>query len=185
MYLNLLLLLPLLYVMLSLVMPCRRLPYSLFRFPHVDIVVLRVRAQVTFGDVIFEKSDNACRVKSHANGTGRVSGIIYRNVTMTDVLWPILVDGFYGSGSQGGNAVLLENITFDGVRGTVHNGYFSTGPKFHCDKVQPCTGIVLRNVNITGSKRHQKVKMSCENVHGTATNVTPTSCLDRRYDESE
>jgi polygalacturonase len=134
---------------------------------------------VTFEDVIFEKSDNACRVKSHANGTGRISGILYRNVTMTDVLWPILVDGFYGSGSQGGSAVLLENITFDGVRGTVHDGYFSTGPKFHCDQVRPCTGIVLRDVDITGSKRHQKVEMSCKNVHGTATNVTPPSCLDQ------
>ena len=73
---------------------------------------------MTFEDVMFEKSDNACRVKSHANGTGRVSGILYRNVTMTDVLWPILVDGFYGSGSQGVSAVLLENITLHSPNGS-------------------------------------------------------------------
>jgi sucrose-6-phosphate hydrolase SacC (GH32 family) len=136
--------------------------------------------QVTFENVVFDKSDNGCRVKAHANGTGLVSGITYRNVTMSDVLWPILVDGFYGSGSQGGNAVKFESITFDGVSGTASDSYFSKDPiKFHCDETMPCKGIVMNDVDIRGVKKHQKVKMSCENVHGRATNVSPPSCLEK------
>jgi hypothetical protein len=94
---------------------------------------------VTFEDVKFDRSDNGCRIKSHANGTGLVADITYRNISVSNVLWPIIVDGFYGAGKEGKTAVHFRNLSFAGIRGQAFSG-----AKFHCDPDYPCQGISMQ-----------------------------------------
>ena len=54
-----------------------------------------------------------------------------RNISVEDVIWPLLVEGFYGQGSQGESAVQLANLTFESVTGSAF-----TGAEFHCDEVR-------------------------------------------------
>ena len=55
-------------------------------------------------------------------------------------------------------------------------------------QVRPCKGITLRDVALTPAKgclerfyfcgdKEKKVEMKCSNAHGTASNVSPPSCL--------
>ena len=55
-------------------------------------------------------------------------------------------------------------------------------------QVRPCEGITLRDIALPPAKgcferfyfcgdKEKKVEMKCSNAHGTASNVSPPSCL--------
>ena len=137
---------------------------------------------VTFEGCAMHHSDNGVRVKTHANGTGLISDIVFRDIIMKDVIYPLFVTGNYGSGAPTNErAVLIENVTLQNIRGSgYHGGYF------HCTEVQrspggttipQCTGILLQNISLAPAFPIKNIKMSCENAHGFAENVHPPSCL--------
>ena len=67
----------------------------------------------------------------------------------------------------------IRDIVYENIRGT------SATPvaiKFECSAKNPCTGIRLRNVNLTYMKK--AAQSSCSNAVGKAFDlVRPTSCL--------
>lgn len=140
-------------------------------------------SNTTIENVRFVGSANGARIKTYPNHTGLVTGITYRNIVMSKVINPILIDGAYCPISQkpypcppGKVAVKIENVLFENITGS---GAVGRVGRFGCSAVSPCTNITLRDVNLTaGARLLGKPKFDCANAHGPrAVDVTPASCL--------
>ncbi|GJP44993.1 hypothetical protein CLOM_g4381 [Closterium sp. NIES-68] len=52
-------------------------------------------SDVLVRNVTFTGSNNALRIKTYQGGKGLVSNVTYRDIRVTDVTWPIIIDQFY------------------------------------------------------------------------------------------
>ena len=101
-------------------------------------------SNVTVENVRFSGSDNGARIKTYPNHTGLVTGIIYRDIAMREVVNPILIDGAYCPMSQraypcppGDAAVKIENIVFENITGS---GAVGRVGRFGCSAVSLAQG---------------------------------------------
>ncbi|CAI7830939.1 unnamed protein product, partial [Closterium sp. NIES-53] len=83
---------------------------------------------------------NGLRIKTYQGGQGAVWNILYENVTMQDVKYPIIID------QQ--SAVAVFNITYRNVQGTTNA---TRGITLNCSTSVPCQQIRLDNINIDSS----------------------------------
>ena len=71
---------------------------------------------------------------------------------------------------------------FINVSSLVFKNIVGTGcaddPDFSCPAAQPCEGITLDNVKLSGKTGAKDFKMTCENAHGKSRDVVPESCLN-------
>jgi len=127
---------------------------------------------VIFRRITFDSTTNGARIKTKEGGTGSVTNILYENLTMTNVTNSIVITMLYNSSSPLSRLrdIQIKNITIQGVQSTA-----SKNPgEFACTSVQPCTEIYLSDITIQTKK-----KFTCQNAFGTATNVSPASCLKK------
>jgi polygalacturonase len=150
-------------------------------------------SNVTVENVRFFGSDNGARIKTYPNHTGLVRDVVYRNIVMSKVINPILINGEYCPRSQkpypcppGVVAVKIRGIVFENISGTGAVGRIGD---FSCSAVSPCSNITLRHINLTSATPLLgKARFECTHAHGPPpVNVEPTSCLepdDRRQEPS-
>ena len=101
---------------------------------------------------------------------------------MTNVTNPILIDGAYCPKSQkpypcppGPVAVLIQNISFDDIKGTATTGRVGD---FGCSHVSPCENIKLSNVQLATLRSGAKAEFMCSDAHGPpAVSTIPSSCI--------
>ncbi|CAI5524438.1 unnamed protein product [Closterium sp. Naga37s-1] len=95
---------------------------------------------------------NGLRIKTYQGGQGAVWNILYENVTMQDVKYPIIIDQYYCDTATAcliqQSAVAIFNITYRNVQGTT-NG--TRGITLNCSASVPCQQIRLDNINIDSS----------------------------------
>ena len=143
---------------------------------------------VTVEHIQFFRSENGARIKTYPNSTGLIADIVYRDVSLTDVGMPILIDGSYCPKSQkpypcpsGHVAVQIENVVFERVQGTSSSKTGVVG-KFDCSPLSPCKGITLRDVNLTLSTGALTPRLACDFASGPVTEgVSPPSCLNLSF----
>ena len=140
-------------------------------------------SNVTVEGVHFNGSDNGARIKTYPNHSGLITGITYRNIVMSKVVNPILINGAYCPISQkpypcppGQVAVKIENIVFEDITGS---GAVGRVGNFACSSLSPCRNITMRNVHLTAASHLLgKAKFDCTNAYGPpAEGVVPASCL--------
>lgn len=110
------------------------------------------------------------RIKSDKSRGGLVSQIIYKNICIKDVQYPIYLDMFYGKNASGNKIPSYKDITFSNVKVLTPGKFIFRGLKgnniqvtFDNVSIKKGSSIVMENVTQTG-------KMN-ENVTG---NVCPS-----------
>ena len=117
-------------------------------------------------------SSGGLRIKSYPNGTGVISDIVYKDIVMRDVAYPLQLQARYCPGGQGScpsgkTSIQLKRITFQNITGS---GEHATVGTFDCDPIAPCEDIALKGVVLTTAAR--QARFECQNVHGTADPTT-------------
>nr|XP_010914946.1 probable polygalacturonase At3g15720 [Elaeis guineensis] len=123
---------------------------------------------------------NGARIKTWQGATGSASRISFEHINVTNVKNPIVIDQYYCDSDDEcpikEKAVHISNVTFAYLTGTSKT---KTAVTLNCSQTVPCTGVHLKNVNLTAVSSPNDTKVSCINVHGdTSGYVYPTiACL--------
>ncbi|GLJ21764.1 hypothetical protein SUGI_0406170 [Cryptomeria japonica] len=132
-------------------------------------------------DVVFDGSDNGARIKTWQGGSGYARKIVFSNITVKNVGYPIIIDQNYCDSSKPckinqKSAVQIEYVTFENIRGTSTQ---EQAVKFLCSQSVPCKDIIVRNVDIKSVVSSSTISV-CLNSYGSAFgHVNPLSCLQR------
>ncbi|CAO2044430.1 unnamed protein product [Urochloa humidicola] len=103
------------------------------------------------------QATNGVRIKTWQGGAGYVRNVRFSNVVVDDVDHPIIIDQFYcdASAAAGGScrnnstsAVQVSNVAYRNISGTSRR---AEAIKFACSDAVPCTGIVLRDIDLRRS----------------------------------
>ncbi|EEC82569.1 hypothetical protein OsI_27120 [Oryza sativa Indica Group] len=136
---------------------------------------------VTVESASLAGTQNGLRIKTWGKPfAGRVSGVRFANVAMRDVQNPIVVDQNYCPGNINcpgqSSGVKISDVEYEGITGTSAT---AVAVRFDCSRSNPCTGIRLRNINLTYDGGGGKPARSfCKNAGGSASGVViPPSCL--------
>ncbi|KAF3100957.1 hypothetical protein EYR41_002334 [Orbilia oligospora] len=115
---------------------------------------------VTFENIVVEKSQQAIRIKTVSGAVASVSDITYRNIringgNVTDVVdYGIIVDQSYGGTKNSPtNGVNITNFVLENVYGSVPSD--AVRVQVQCG-TSTCTGFRWTNVGITGGKKSTK-----------------------------
>ncbi|KAM1191553.1 hypothetical protein PS2_011814 [Malus domestica] len=137
-------------------------------------------SNITVRNAVIRESDNGARIKTWQGGTGCVSGILFENIQMENVLNCLLVDQYYclskGCLNQT-SAVLVTDLTYRNIKGT----YDVRTPPIHfaCSDTVACRNITLSEVELYPHEGELMDDPFCWNAYGiqeTAT-IPPIDCL--------
>jgi polygalacturonase len=122
---------------------------------------------ITVSGVTFDGTEAGPRIKTDPGATGSISDVVYENLVLSNVQTGIIIDMFYDDGPTETTTMKISDITFSGVTGSA-----SVAGSLKCQPSSPCTNIILKNVDITGSSG-----WTCEDITGSLSAVTPSSCV--------
>jgi len=124
---------------------------------------------VTFNKITFNKTTTAIRIKTDQGCAGFVKKIVYSNLNINNVGTTIDINMYYATSSSP-TTLVIDDVTIQNV-----NAYNSTNAgEYNCVPETGCHHIKLINFNhLSGTPK----AWTCSNAYGTATNVTPSSCL--------
>ena len=133
---------------------------------------------ITVKTTTFVGTQNGVRIKAWARrSNGFVKNIVFKQVTMVNVQYPIIIDGNYCPHNQNCpndiSGVKISDVVYEDVHGTSAT---QVAVKFDCSKGSPCNGIRLKDVNLVYTGK--PAVSSCSYAAGTASGLLlPTSCL--------
>ncbi|XP_045799593.1 probable polygalacturonase At3g15720 [Trifolium pratense] len=132
---------------------------------------------ITVKNCTFNRADSAARIKTYPGGKGYARSIIFDHIIVNQIKNPIYIQQHYMKVPEKGDAVKISNVTFSNIYGTCSgdNAIFLDCAKIGCDN------ITLQDINITSVDPKKPSSSICNNVHGTAKNITspPFHCLDQ------
>jgi len=100
---------------------------------------------------------------------GWLKKIVYSNLNINNVGTTVDINMYYATSSSP-TTLAISDVTIENV-----SAYNSTNAgEYNCVPDSPCRSIKLINFNhLSGTPK----AWTCSNAYGTATNVTPSSCL--------
>jgi len=122
---------------------------------------------ITVRGITFDGTVAGPRIKSDPGATGSISGVVYENITLSNVETGIIIDMFYDDGPNKTTSMKISDITFSSISGSA-----STAGSLMCQPSSPCKDIKLQNIKIIDSKGWK-----CLDVSGSQSSVSPTSCI--------
>ncbi|XP_030551776.1 exopolygalacturonase-like [Rhodamnia argentea] len=148
---------------------------SLGRYPNeADVIGLSVRSCTMVG------TQNGLRIKTWASPLkSSVQNISFHDITMKDVLNPIIIDQEYcpggGCAKQPGSNVQINGVSFTKIRGTSAS---EVAVSLVCSPNVPCKNINLHNIDLTYPGGRGPAKSRCAHVNGQSGGVqNPVSCI--------
>jgi len=92
-------------------------------------------------------TDNGVRIKTYKTvSPSKASGIVFRDLIMTRVRNPIIIDQEYGNKrSSQPSKVSISNVHYINIRGTTTS---TVAVELLCSSSNPCQGIYMNNVNL-------------------------------------
>ncbi|KAK8591244.1 hypothetical protein V6N13_031294 [Hibiscus sabdariffa] len=138
-------------------------------------------SNITVSDSVIQHSDNGIRIKTWQGGSGCVSKVKFRNISMEAVRNPIIIDQYYcltKNCSNQTSAVVINDISYVNIKGS----YDVRSPpmSFACSDSTPCINLTLAQVELQPATRGRIVANPyCWNAHGTVLTQTipPVYCL--------
>ncbi|KAK8543050.1 hypothetical protein V6N13_136406 [Hibiscus sabdariffa] len=138
-------------------------------------------SNITVSDSVIQHSDNGIRIKTWQGGSGCVSKVKFRNISMEAVRNPIIIDQYYcltKNCSNQTSAVVINDISYVNIKGS----YDVRSPpmSFACSDSTPCINLTLAQVELQPATRGRTVANPyCWNAHGTVLTQTipPVYCL--------
>ncbi|KAI3396015.1 hypothetical protein diail_586 [Diaporthe ilicicola] len=115
---------------------------------------------VTFKDSSVVNSQNGCRIKTDAGGSGStVSDITYSNIALSGITdYAIDVQQDYENGSPTGDpttGITVSDVTFSSITGST-SGDDAYSYYILCGSDSSCTGFTFTGIDITGGKTECK-----------------------------
>ncbi|KAL6011497.1 hypothetical protein ACLOJK_001945 [Asimina triloba] len=136
-------------------------------------------SNITVRDSVMQNTLNGVRIKTWQGGSGSVQGVLFSNIQVSDVEYPIIIDQFYCDGSHCKNqtgAVSLSNIHYEKITGT-----YSVEPvRFACSDASPCMGVTLAGIQLKAQQDgHPLSDPYCWQVYGQllTPSIPQISCL--------
>jgi polygalacturonase len=124
---------------------------------------------ITVQNIVFDTTHQAARIKVHNDASsGRLWGVTYRNLTMTDVGRTVIVTEYYDGPQNETCHYVIEDITFESITATVNADYSDVG-EILCQPTSPCKSITLKDITITGGNP----EWVCSEAQVSASNVSP------------
>ena len=121
---------------------------------------------VTFESSTVSDSQNGVRIKTVYDATGTVSGVTYKDITLSGITkYGIVIEQDYENGSPTGTpttGVPITDLTIDGVTGTVSSS--GTDIYILCGSGS-CSDWTWEDVDITGGK----TSTACKNIPSGAS----------------
>ncbi|CAA7025425.1 unnamed protein product [Microthlaspi erraticum] len=111
----------------------------------------------------FNGTSNGARIKTWSGGHGFAKNILYENITLIDVQYPIIIDQHYCNGGhnckQGATAVQVSDVTYKYFKGTCAR---DIAIKLDCDELVNCHNTVMEHINITSSSPDKQLTAYCQ-----------------------
>ncbi|OMO93049.1 Glycoside hydrolase, family 28 [Corchorus capsularis] len=129
------------------------------------------------------KTTNGVRIKTFQGASGYARKISFEHITLENVENPIIIDQHYEDKSKKPKmdsaskaaAIKLSDITYSDLHGTSNSDY---AINLNCDDNIGCSGIKMKDVDITSAVPGKSTLASCQNAHGTADSTQPkVPCL--------
>ena len=121
---------------------------------------------VTFESSTVSDSQNGVRIKTVYDATGSVSGVTYKDITLSGITkYGIVIEQDYENGSPTGtptDGVPITDLTLDGVTGTVDSSGYNV---YILCASGACSDWTWTDVDVTGGKTDS----DCENVPSGAS----------------
>jgi polygalacturonase len=119
---------------------------------------------VTFSNSVVKASQNGIRIKTISGQTGSVTGVTYKDITLSGITdYGIVVRQDYdGTSGKPTNGVPIKNFVLDNVKGTVDSS--ATDVYILCGSGS-CSDWTWTGVSVTGGK----VSTGCLNVPSGAS----------------
>lgn len=123
-------------------------------------------SSVTISSSTVENSENGVRIKTVSGATGSVSGVTYKDITLSGITsYGIVIEQDYENGSPTGtptNGVPITGLAIDDVHGSVSSS--ATNVYILCAS-GACSDWTWESVSVTGGK----TSTGCENVPSGAS----------------
>ncbi|KAI0522875.1 hypothetical protein KFK09_005262 [Dendrobium nobile] len=133
---------------------------------------------VIVDEASISNTENGVRIKSWQGGDGFARGIVFRNIVMTNVSNPIIIDQFYCDSSHPcknqTSAVKVSDISFINIKGTSAT---EDAVRFACSDSFPCENIFLEDIDLSLYSGGE-ADAFCWKASGNSSGaVRPPSCL--------
>ncbi|KAL2485759.1 Exopolygalacturonase [Abeliophyllum distichum] len=105
---------------------------------------------------------NGARIKTyHASPSLQASGIIYKDIIVTDVQNPIIIDQHYNSNQNSEQSkVKISDVHFINIKGTTVS---KIPVDINCSEAVPCEGVELADIDLTPSGSAGPLTSACSN----------------------
>ncbi|KAL4038557.1 hypothetical protein IC575_002179 [Cucumis melo] len=121
---------------------------------------------------------NGARIKTFASPiSGSASGIIFEDIVMYNVKYPIIIDQTYDTNENKESKWKVSDVHFKNIRGTSAT---NVAVLLDCSKLLPCEGVELRDIDLTyggTDLKNTTIVSSCSNAKITTFGVqNPPPC---------
>lgn len=136
-------------------------------------------SNITVRDVNIHNTMTGVRIKTWQGGSGSVQGVMFSNVQVSEVQFPIIIDQYYCDKSTCMNqssAVALSGITYERIRGT----YTVRPVHFACSDSLPCVDVTLTAIQLKPvQEQYHLYNPFCWQTFGllSTPTVPPVDCL--------
>ncbi|CAN1310916.1 Polygalacturonase At1g48100 [Linum perenne] len=136
-------------------------------------------SNITVKNVNMHNTMTGVRIKTWQGGSGSVYGIMFSNIQVSEVQFPIVIDQFYCDKSTCKNqssAVSVSGINYERIKGT----YTVKPVHFACSDNQPCADISLANIELKPiQEKYHMYDPFCWKTFGelNTPTVPPIGCL--------
>ncbi|XP_030449383.1 polygalacturonase At1g48100 [Syzygium oleosum] len=136
-------------------------------------------SNITIRDVNIHNTMTGVRIKTWQGGSGSVQGVMFSNIQVSEVQFPIIIDQFYCDKSTCKNqssAVALSGITYERIRGT----YTVKPVHFACSDSLPCIDVTLTAIQLKPvQEQYHLYNPFCWQTFGllSTPTVPPIDCL--------
>ncbi|KAF5778149.1 putative polygalacturonase [Helianthus annuus] len=104
-------------------------------------------SNITVRDINIHNTMTGVRIKTWQGGVGSVQGVLFSNIQVSEVQFPIMIDQYYCDHSSCTNhtsAVALSNIAYENIRGT----YTVKPVHVSCSDSKPCMDVRLTDIEL-------------------------------------
>ncbi|KVI05654.1 Glycoside hydrolase, family 28 [Cynara cardunculus var. scolymus] len=104
-------------------------------------------SNITVRNINMHNTMTGVRIKTWQGGSGSVQGVLFSNIQVSEVEFPIMIDQYYCDHSSCKNhtsAVAVSNIAYENIRGT----YTVKPVHMSCSDSMPCTDVKLTDIEL-------------------------------------
>ncbi|KAL8224572.1 hypothetical protein R6Q57_020047 [Mikania cordata] len=138
-------------------------------------------SNITVRDINMHNTMTGVRIKTWQGGSGSVQGVLFSNIHVSEVEFPIMIDQYYCDHSSCTNhtsAVALSNIAYENIRGT----YTVKPVHVSCSDSKPCMDVRLTDIELQPvPKGYHMYDPFCWQAFGelNAPTIPEISCLQQ------